>query len=1132
MAKIILNVELAKSNVVKNLKELEAGIQGIGKSLGDVKVNKNLTAQLNALTRQYNALAKAAKEAQKVDNKQSIEKQKLAKATAQASTAKINEQKATIQLQTAQVRLTKAQESGAKVVKKATEENEKHRQSILSMAQGFFQWQMAATLVMKPLQMVRQAWASINETLVKTEDAVISLQRVLNDDSLSDSTISGKLYDLAQRYGQTFENVNDIAQNFARTGMSWNETIQATESALLALNVAELDATQASDGMIAIMQQFGYEASELTGIIDILNKTADKFPVTTDKLLTALQRTGSSAKNAKLDLAETVGIITALSKATGRSGENLGTAINSLIQYSSKSSSLDIFASLDETTNAVVEKYRKGGATILEVWQAVSEVINNMDSRQEDILAGLVNSEDIQNLEQELQDELGDIFENINDVYGTANTFRKNYFIALLGNMQTVNDAIETASDASGYSAKENEKYLDTYTAKVNELNAKWQELANNEQGFLGFKKGLVDMGIWGLEALDWMGGLRTASISLFGVILSFLPAIHLKLKEIGITMNSTMGWITLATSLLSIGVGVYQNIQQEQEEQRRQTIANYEANKKTAKSLEDLYDKYKTLSKEDEEYKTLQEDIVNILKEKYPILKTLKEGTEEYTTAIENLTNAELKYYRAERANAATAAEEILKKANIGNNTFWTANFGGSYLSYLGEGGDIVSEILKNNGNIGYANTDRGELLYDAEDLKTYKASTVGENLTVYELLNQAMDALQKAYDEAILAGDTERAETILNSKGWKNFYTGITESKGVVDKYFETNTAKFLDDYLLVNKIETEDDYNAMVKSIIEQFGVSSFYDDTIKGFIGGVGEYIEDIGTSTEETVDTTKTWEEQSSTVLENYKEILDYVNKIRDAEKEAKDLEEKRLAIEEKRKAVAERELELEKAKKELEDVKNNKNVYVYNAAKGGFERVANEKAVAKAEENVKNAEENILKANEDVEKAKESYEEAIWDDIESDLKEGNKTASEIFEKVKGIADDFPDLANLIREALIAQGFNVPEFDKGGVLSGLGGIKATTSDEIVLGPDIARKILEPSSNAQFSAFVQDLGILFGASSKMLDYKKDILTNNNSSNDNRSYTVNGVPITQQQAEQYTFAELIEHIANMPN
>ena len=130
--------------------------------------------------------------------------------------------------------------------------------SLQDIISGFLKFQFAAMFVMKPLNAIRDAWASINETLVKTEDAVVSLQRVLNDDSLSNETISGKLYDLAAKYGQTFENANSIAQNFARTGMNWNETIKATEAALLALNVAELDATQASDGLIAIFIFFAF----------------------------------------------------------------------------------------------------------------------------------------------------------------------------------------------------------------------------------------------------------------------------------------------------------------------------------------------------------------------------------------------------------------------------------------------------------------------------------------------------------------------------------------------------------------------------------------------------------------------------------------------------------------------------------------------------------------------------------------------------------------------------------------------------------------------------------------------------------------------------------------------------------
>lgn len=304
MAKILLNVELNDKGVASDLKTLESGIKNIANSLGNVKVNKNLTAQLNALTKNYNALAKAATAAQKTNNKQAIDEQKLAKATAQAATAKINEQKATVQLETSKIRLTKAQEKENQAVKlgipnvnnlrkgyanllntiksikkyynkgvfseiseKAKEyqkqlqtlnpEQEDYKKEVIRLSEnlddlstefaetrqeatnfhgslrdivsGFLKFQIAAMVVMQPLQKIREAWASTNETLVETEDAVIALKRVLNDSSLSDNTISGKLYKLAQDYGQTFENVNDIAQNFARTGMSWDETIQATE---------------------------------------------------------------------------------------------------------------------------------------------------------------------------------------------------------------------------------------------------------------------------------------------------------------------------------------------------------------------------------------------------------------------------------------------------------------------------------------------------------------------------------------------------------------------------------------------------------------------------------------------------------------------------------------------------------------------------------------------------------------------------------------------------------------------------------------------------------------------------------------------------------------------------------------
>lgn len=1065
MAKILLNVELNDKGVASNLKTLESGIKNIANNLGNVKVNKNLTAQLNALTKNYNALAKAAAAAQKVNNKQAIDEQKLAKATAQAATAEIAKQKATVQLETATIRLTKVQEQGTTVVKKSTQANEKHKQSILSMAAGFFQWQMAATMVMQPLQKIRNAWASINETLVKTEDAVISLKRVLNDSSLSDSGLSGKLYELAQRYGQTFENVNDIAQNFARTGMSWNETIQATESALLALNVAELDATQASDGMIAIMQQFGKEASDLTGIIDSLNKVADNYAVTTDKLLTALQRTGSSAANANLSLEETVGLITALSESTGRSGENLGTAINSLIQYSSKSEALDTFAKLDENMASVVEKYRKGGATILEVWNAVSEVINNMDSRQEGILSGLANSEDITNLNQELQDELGDIFESINDVYGTANTFRKNYFIALLGNMKTVQEATETAQNAAGYSQKENEQYLDSYTAKVNTLKAKWEELANDEQGLLGMKKTLVELGTNILSIINKLGGLKgifniaLAAISpfvakwtiVFGAKgIASIKTFFATLKSGAISANAALGAIGLILGVIAAAVSATKNAIVEAEEKKEEWIAKTNQLSETAlSSLDDVKSKIEEVG---QQYLELAKD-----SDKYTKTLTEQEKLQKETYEQSLKGNKE----KAEK-NALSDAKEYLEE-----------NYSNIYNAQK-----LLSEKSNSSATLKYGWWSKNPAL-DAEEIREIieRYNIEGLNSVYYgpndfELLLSPFG--YKGYNSGLTTQDTtleQRAEL------YQKLFDALTK---------EENSGKG-SDQLSYTKSWLQDEINNLkgqYESSRELLTTAKPYQDFVDGKIS-YDEFLKKIGVAIEETIKTEKSWEDQAKNLAKTYSEVLDKINKMRDAEQQIVDLEEK---------------------KKALEDARNNRNVRVFNASTGEWELQADQNAIEKAEKD---------------------YEDAVWKNLQTEIKENNLTVGGIYEKIKEISTELPDLAKTIRDAFVAQGIKMPEYDSGGVLRGLGGIKATNENEIVLPPDITKKILTPSSNEQFSQFVKDLGLLFGSSRQVMDMKKGMVLNNggNTSTDNRSYVANGVPFSREMAETHTLAELFE-------
>lgn len=1122
MAKIVLNVELGQKQVLKDLELLKSGIKNIASSLGDVKVNKDLTAQLNALTKNYNALAKAAQAAQKVNNKQALSEQKLAKATAQASTAKINEQKASVQLETAQIRLTKAQQQGTKTVKTATQANEKHKQSILSMAAGFFEWQLAAAMVMKPLYAIRSAWASINDTLVKTEDAVVSLQRVLNDDSLSGKTISGKLYELAAKYGQTFDNANEIAQNFARTGMDWNETIKATEAALLALNVAELDATQASDGLIAIMQQFGYEASNLTGIIDILNKTADNYAVTTDKLLTALQRTGSSAKNANLSLEQTVGIVTALSEATGRSGENLGTAVNSLIQFSTKSSALDTFAKLSDNMAKLVEDFRHGKGTVLDIWQGLSAEIKNASGNTENILSGLFGDDDWRSLNAELQEALGEEYSKVTEIYDTASTFRKNYFIALLNNMDTVEKAIGTASNAAGYSQKENEKYLDTYTAKVNKLNAQWEYLANNEQGYLSFKKGLVDIGSWLLTITEYTGGLRTVVIALTGGLISVFPAIRAGLSAIStkiteitgqvVALNTKAGLVGLVATMLSVAIGGIDNAITGNREQRAQEAKEQaEANAKMVKSSLQSIENYKKLAEESEAYGKQVENLRAILSDT-TATEERKTAAQEDLLSIQNLLIESNKAYadsldlingnlsqqiglvnKLSDERLKQQAQEFLEKNKAGIQTA---------KNQINDTTETESILFEGNGIDRHKFRD---VLKKAVSGSGVNASVVEDN--TYGIFHNYGKRVGEGFQESFWdgLGEVLGFETVFDETSYVGKAKAGLNFSGTVTEQIEQ--IKKLKDYVNLNyeslgiTLEEANIFSQELSTLLSQLDTAEYknanelvdtaklYEDFLNGAITKA-EFLKEVYGI--ELVDTTKSWADQSKEVVKNYQDILDIINKTRDTQQAIVDLEEK---------------------KKALEDARNNRNVRVYNASTGNWELQADMGAVADAEK---------------------AYEDAVLNNLQNELEAGNLTAGEIYEKVKEIAVDLPYLAMTIRDAFVAQGYNMPEYDSGGVLRGLGGIKATSQDEIVLPPDLAKKILQPTTNAEFAQFAKSLGLLFGSSKQIADMKSGMVVNNGggSSTDNRSYVANGVPFTRETAETHTLVELFEMAANFNN
>ena len=629
---------------------------------------------------------------------------------------------------------------------------------------------------------VKKILEDVSETLVKTENAVIELQRVLNDD-VDGSRISKSLYNLAYQYGQTFDNASIIAQNFAKSGMSWNQTIRATESALLAMNVAEMDASEASEGLLSIMVQFKKEASELELVVDQLNKTADKNPVTTEKLLKALQRTGSAAVNANLSLEETIGIITALSAATNRSGQNIGTATNALIMYTQKN--LDLFAGMSEESAKVVQNFKEGSADVIDIWRQAQEEIKKLRNNQEqfnsliDIFGG---SEGMEELNSSLHDELEDTFEQINSVYSIANTYRKNYFIALLDNLDRLEKVEENLQDARGYSQEENEKYMESYIARQNQVNAKWEELANNEQGFLKFKKGLLDVASWILDLVKSTGGIIPNLIRITGLIgglvltvksakiVSWVKSVTSAFSSLKYAISATasasqflqssFGWIGLLISTVTALITVVDSVKTSMAEAQKAIVEAADATRANGLELKDAFAKLESLDEKTDEYYEAEEKVVSLLGNKANVLKDLTAKTDEYSEAVKKLTRQEIADELQRQRLALKAADLMSITGDSIQDIKWKAN---SQLFYsfnteraVERYKDIKSQLQALAKGIAdaeyYGSTATVEALQTQyNELYTDEFQKYEADFEKYIEIQETINALQSAYKEIV---------------------------------------------------------------------------------------------------------------------------------------------------------------------------------------------------------------------------------------------------------------------------------------------------------------------------------------------------------------------------------------------
>ncbi len=369
--------------------------------------------------------------------------------------------------------------------------------------------------------------SEVVDEMVEVENQMVSIDRVMENGLTNIDLYRDKLIQLAEDYGNSFKNVADITLRLAQAGFDEQESLALTEKTLLALNTADLNATQATNDMVAVMAQWGLmtgdakkEAEEYGAIIDKINKVADHFPTTSEDIMAALKKTSSAFNLAGASIDETIATIVAAEKASQRGGKAIGTALSNIIQQLKETKKIGIAEDLGISfyTDETKTQFK-------DIMTIFSELSAKMQQLKND---GKESSVEMQ--------ELLNVF----------TVFRRNIGASLLGEMagedSTYAQVLETSINSLGYSLEENTKYMKTTKAAQAQLNAELMKLKTQvwESGLEDVYRGMLSSGkdlISGLEKIIKDVGLLPTAI---GTVTLAITALNTKINVLDIVKLTT----------------------------------------------------------------------------------------------------------------------------------------------------------------------------------------------------------------------------------------------------------------------------------------------------------------------------------------------------------------------------------------------------------------------------------------------------------------------------------------------------------------------------------------------------------------------------------------------------------------
>jgi TP901 family phage tail tape measure protein len=165
----------------------------------------------------------------------------------------------------------------------------------------------------------------IGKGAIDSSSGVSELDRVV--DNIDPSETTKRFRELSKEFNLPISDVADASYQMGKVFHDQNAALDSSRSILYAVKVGELDVATASRYLTSIVNGFNLTAEQQAQVFDQVNEAQNRYSISISNVLAGTAKAAGSFRAAGGDVTHLIALITALSKASGQTGDVIGTAI-------------------------------------------------------------------------------------------------------------------------------------------------------------------------------------------------------------------------------------------------------------------------------------------------------------------------------------------------------------------------------------------------------------------------------------------------------------------------------------------------------------------------------------------------------------------------------------------------------------------------------------------------------------------------------------------------------------------------------------------------------------------------------------------------------------------------------------